>query len=709
MNRDIVLKGRYRIIKELRSEAFGKAYVAIDKDLPSHSQCIVKQLDFSSYDPQSLQEVGHLFEKEAKILEKLGKHSQFPQLFAYFEHNKKFYIIQELIQGNSLANEFLQEPILSENQVINLLIEVLEIVVFMHQNNFIHRNIKPDNLIRRSSDGKLVLLDLEGIKEIGAQSGNQRIGTPGYIPKEQYEGNPKLCSDIYAVGMIGIQACTGKLLSSHPHVDVVSEVNSSLSTVHGSEQSTINNQQVDAGNSQEHIASPPSKGEWHKSAQVSPRLAAVIDKMVCENWQERYQSAQEVLDELIKVRCVDLIPAPIVSTFIIPDYIKKFGLLKGVGVVAVLAVVTGTSAIYMAYSVGKLEGTEGSDLQVLKKGETNLSQRNYEECLKQTKIIRQSSSYYSKAQDVLQKCNDGVNWKNAEVQTFKEHSDKVWDVAFSPDKKTFASSSRDQTIKIWNWPGMKVRDSLEKGHTHSVLSIAFSPDSRLLASGGADMKVNLWKPRTMEVVYTKWHGKWVWAVAISPDGKMIASGSEDRSIKLWNLATGEQWPYHRLPGSNSAHTSTVYALAFSPDSKTLVSGSADKTIKIWDLVHGKPPHILKGHTDTVRAIALSPDGQILVSGSWDQTIKVWNLKKEQLTNTLRGHSNRVTCVAISPDGKTLASGSLDQTIKIWNLQSGKLLNTLTGHSGEVLSLAFSQDGKALASGGADKTVKIWQR
>lgn len=671
MNRDIVLKGRYRIIKELRSGAFGKTYVATDKDLPSHSKCLVKQLDFSSYDFQSIKEIGHLFEKEAKTLEKLGEHPQIPQLFAYFEHNRRFYIVQEFIQGDSLASEFLQEQILAENQVISLLIEVLEIVVFVHQNNVIHRNIKPDNLIRRQSDGKLVLLDLEGMKEIGAQFGNQRIGTPGYLPREQYEGNPKLCSDIYAVGMIGIQACTGKSPT----------------------QLLKNNQRVD----------------WRKDAQVSPKLVAVIDKMIREDWQERYQSAQEVLDELKKIRRADLIPTSTVPHPAFPTYLKKVGLLKGIGIAAILAFVTGISAIYIAYNLGKLEATEGSDLQLLKKGETNLSQRNYEECLKQTKIIHQNSSYYSKAQDVLQKCNDGVNWKNVEVQTFKEHSDKVWDVAFSPDKKTFASSSRDQTIKIWNWPEMKVMDSLEKGHTHSVLSIAFSPDGRLLASGGADMKVNLWKPRTMEVVYTKWHGKWVWAVAISPDGKTIASGSEDKSIKLWNLETGAQWPDYKLPGSNSAHSSIVYALAFSPDGKTLVSGSADKTIKIWDLVNRKPPHTLKGHTDAVRAIALSPDGQTLVSGSWDKTIKVWNLKKEQVINTLQGHSDRVTCVAISPDGKTLASGSVDQTIKIWNLQSGKLLNTLTGHSGEVLSVAFSRDGKALASGGVDKTVKIWQR
>lgn len=674
MNTIAILKGRYQIIKELRSGAIGRTYVATDRNLPSHPKRLVKQLDFSSYDYQSLSEVGHLFEKEAKTLEKLGEHSQIPQLFAYFEEDKNFYIVQEFIPGKSLDSELVPGKPLSEKQVINLLIEVLEILAFVHQNQVIHRNIKPQNLIRRQSDSKLVLLSLEGVKEIGTQFGNLKIGTPGYMPKEQYEGNPKICSDIYAVGMIGIQACTGQLPKDLPRTS----------------QGVV----------------------WRKYAQVSSELAEVIDKMVRESWQERYQFVQEVLDDLKKVRLLEINSALVHNpnyNFIFPDYLTRIISRKGIKITATIAALAAVSAAYVAYNFGKSAAVEGSDAQVIKQGEINLAQREYEECFKQAKIIIKGSNYYSKAQDLVKRCDDGVNWKNVATQSFKEHSEKVWDVAFSPDKKTFASSSRDQTIKLWSWPSMKLINSLEKGHSHSVLSINFGPDGRLLASGGADTKVNLWKPRSMEVVYTKWHGRWVWAVAISPDGKLLASGSEDKTIKVWDLQSGRQWLDYQLPGGNHAHSSIIYAIAFTPDSKSLISASADKTIKIWDLVNRKPPRILTGHSDAVRAIAISPDGQTLVSGSWDKTIKVWDLKQGTVIRTLKGHSGQVLSVSISPDGKTLATSSADGTIKVWDLPTGKLLNTLTGHSGEVLSVAFSPDGKALASGGTDKTVRIWQR
>lgn len=670
MNRVEILKERYQLVKELRSKAFGKTYVATDTDLPSHPQCVVKQLDFSSHDFQSLTEARRLFEKEAQTLERLGQHPQIPKLFAYFEENKKFYIVQEFVSGKTLDSEFIKGQPLPENQVINLLTEVLEILVFVHKNNAIHGNIKPDNIVRRHTDGKLVLLDLDAFKALGTQQENHKNGTPGYRPKEQEEGNPQLCSDIYAVGMIGIQACTGK----RPY------------------ELAKNNQAV----------------SWRKHAKVSSKLADAIDKMVRENWQERYQSAQEALDALKKNRLPDLSSA-LVYTPAVPEYIKKFGLGRAAVIAGVVAAGTALSALYVAYSLGKLEATEGTDAQLIKKSEAGLKERNYPECIKNAKIVQPGSYFYSKAQYLAKKCDEGINWQNLDVQTYKEHSDKVWSVAFSPDKKTFASGSRDQTIKIWNWPTMKLVASLEKGHSHSILSLAFTPDGRQLASGGADTRMNLWKPRTSQIIYTRWHAKPVGAVAISPDAKILATGSDDKSIKVFNLENGAQWLDYMLPGTNSAHSSSVYALAFSPDSKTLVTGSADNTMKIWDLVSRKPPQVIKGHSDAVDSLAISPDGQLLVSGSWDKTIKVWNLKTQQEIRTIQGHTGKVTSVAISPDGKTLASGSADQTIKLWDLQTGKLINTLKGHSGEVLAVAFSPDGTAVASGGADKTVKIWLR
>ena len=103
--------------------------------------------------------------------------------------------------------------------VLNRRYQIIQILDFVHTNKVIHRDIKPSNIIRREADNKLVLIYFGAVKRITTE-GQQRtivIGTPAYIPIEQFNGKPNFCSDIYAVGMIGIQALTG--IKPQPYVE----------------------------------------------------------------------------------------------------------------------------------------------------------------------------------------------------------------------------------------------------------------------------------------------------------------------------------------------------------------------------------------------------------------------------------------------------------------------------------------------------------
>ena len=71
------------------------------------------------------------------------------------------------------------------------------------------------------------------------------------------------------------------------------------------------------------------------------------------------------------------------------------------------------------------------------------------------------------------------------------HDGRVHSVAYSPDGKTLASGSGDQTIKLWDVTTGKERATL-KGHTGMVLSVAYSPDGKTLASGSPDKTIKLW-------------------------------------------------------------------------------------------------------------------------------------------------------------------------------------------------------------------------
>ncbi|MDX2217003.1 MAG: TIR domain-containing protein [Oculatellaceae cyanobacterium bins.114] len=297
----------------------------------------------------------------------------------------------------------------------------------------------------------------------------------------------------------------------------------------------------------------------------------------------------------------------------------------------------------------------------------------------------------------LQQAITGIHEKN----TLQGHQDVVASVSFSPDGKTIASGSFDNTIKLWDAATGELLNTLEGQH-NAVNSISFSPDGKTIASGRGDNTIELWDVATGKLLNTlEGHQNIVRSISFSPDGKTLASGSDGTTIKLWDVATG------KLLNTLEGHQDRVWGISFSPDGKTLASGSHDQTIKLWDVATGKLLNTLEGHQALVFSISFSPDSKTLASGSGDNTIKLWDVATGKLLNTLEGHQAQVMSIRFSPDGKTIASGSYDQTIKLWDVATGKLLNTLEGHQAPVFSISFSPDGKTLTSGSSDKTIKLW--
>ena len=303
-----VIDGRYKLIKQIGEGGFGHTFIARDMRRPGSPPCVVKQLKPASDDPKFIREARRLFNTEAETLENLGRHDQIPQLLAYFEEDKQFFLVQEFIEGRSLHNELklsLPEALDSENtpqdrilaelanaelanvelanidapvrnkqfsevEVLKILKDVLEVLEFVHSEGVIHRDIKPDNLIRRKKDRKIVLIDFGAVRAMQDAStkltadkkGESRftvtIGTPGYMPSEQCAGRPAYSSDIYALGMVAIKALTGYAPTDLP--------------------------------------TDPDTGElvWRDKAQVSNGLGMVLTRMVRYHYTQRYQSVREV-------------------------------------------------------------------------------------------------------------------------------------------------------------------------------------------------------------------------------------------------------------------------------------------------------------------------------------------------------------------------------------------------------------------------------
>jgi WD40 repeat protein/energy-coupling factor transporter ATP-binding protein EcfA2 len=286
-------------------------------------------------------------------------------------------------------------------------------------------------------------------------------------------------------------------------------------------------------------------------------------------------------------------------------------------------------------------------------------------------------------------------------RTLAGHTDAVYSLAFSPDGRTLATGSVDNTVRLWDVTTGASRLTIT-GHTKVVFSLAFSPDGRTLATGSVDNTVRLWDVTTGTSRRTlTGHTDAVWSVAFSPDGNTLATGGHDRTVRLWNVATGSS--SRTLTG----HTGMVRSLAFSPDGGTLASGSVDRTVRLWDVATGSSSRTLTGHTDAVNAMAFSPGGDTLATSSRDNTMRLWDVATGTSRRALTGHTDPVNAMAFSPGGETLATGGQDNTVRLWDVATGGIRRALTGHTNVIFSVAFSSDGGTLAAGGQDNTVRLW--
>lgn len=213
----VVLNNRYRVIRELGQGGFGRTYLATDTHLPSERPCVIKQLYPIVSKPKQYQWVRERFQREAAILEKLSRgSSQIPKLYAYFAEAETFYLVQEYIEGVTLAEKVQQNGVLSDSAVREILISLLRVLDYVHAQHIIHRDVKPDNVILRDSDHQPVLIDFGIVKEaLGTVIDSEKthsiaIGTPGYMSSEQAAGRPVYSSDLYSLALTAVFLLSGQ-------------------------------------------------------------------------------------------------------------------------------------------------------------------------------------------------------------------------------------------------------------------------------------------------------------------------------------------------------------------------------------------------------------------------------------------------------------------------------------------------------------------
>lgn len=274
----LVLTDRYQIIGQLGHGGFGRTYLAEDTNR-FNERCVLKEFAPQVEGATALQKAEELFEREAGVLYKL-QHPQIPRFRELFRANlqgkEALFLVQDYVEGHTyhalLNDRKLQGARFEEGEIIQLLLQVLPVLSYIHTAGVIHRDISPDNLIHRQVDGLPVLIDFGGVKHIAAVVSSQvspsslgavtRLGKAGYAPDEQMQkGVVFPHSDLYALAVTALVLLTGK-------------------------------------DPQELLDTFTMNWMWRQEVQLSPTLAMVLDRMLARLPGDRYQSAEEVLTAL---------------------------------------------------------------------------------------------------------------------------------------------------------------------------------------------------------------------------------------------------------------------------------------------------------------------------------------------------------------------------------------------------------------------------
>ncbi len=275
----LILGSRYRIIRQLGQGGFGRTYLAEDvnrfKEL-----CVLKEFAPQVQTSAVLQKAEELFAREAGVLYQL-QHPQIPRFRELFRVNVEgkdyLFLVQDYVEGKNLFSllHSRQPPRLTETEVTQLLLDILPVLDYIHSLGVIHRDISPDNLILRSSDSRLVLIDFGGVKQIAAtvsqlaqfEAGKASppatlLGKVGYAPNEQMRtGTVYPHSDLYALAVTALVLLTGK-----------------------EPQSLIDPRTL--------------SWQWEQETKVSNTFATVLNKMLQPKMSDRYQTAGEVWQAL---------------------------------------------------------------------------------------------------------------------------------------------------------------------------------------------------------------------------------------------------------------------------------------------------------------------------------------------------------------------------------------------------------------------------
>lgn len=777
----IELVGDYRIERVLGAGGFGITYlaeeVALDRNVtikeyfPSDFAARTSTSDAAprSQDCASDYRWGlDRFIEEAQTLARFS-HPNIVRVYRYFKANNTAYMVLHFEEGQSLKSWLKglgRAPRQKElDAIIAPLLDALELI---HKQDFLHRDIAPDNIIIRK-DGSPVLIDFGSARgEIASHSKTvSALVKPGYSPYEQYAETSRQqgpWTDIYALAATLYHAVSGKRPADSPSRmvkdDLIPACDAALSAYRAGFLQAIDHaltlqieqrpQSIaawrgallapDAGKAGWFAKTPPRKSDASAEPKAEKAAAKKPAASVVPPPPDAPGPKGGMLDFLEGLKKKPTAPTPAPTK----EAAKPAAAAPPPAQAAEAGPKAGTQKLFDPPDPIKLP-------RVLRKKEPSrelvVREPKKAEAKEKRKPASRPRPIRTKRnvgwRPILFKLLVGVGVASAAV-AMQERLPQFESRGSGEISAGTSTSSSIRTASLQEVPVIRPLAELS-GHVGPVTGVAYSTDGSSLATVGADARLKIWNAssgtltRTIEldngpatalavfgnnaltghatgdIVLWDWqraekiaafkrNDAQIWSVSFAGRAGRIVAASHDWKITLWDTAT-PSGPVQVI----DAHDSAAQAVAYVTTEKgpRLASGGADKTVKLWNLDTLDRIRTYRGHRDFITALNFSPNGKLLASASLDGNIRVWSTTSGRLLRRLYGHRGRVGSLSFAPDGKTLASSGADGQLRIWDVERSRTLRTITGHAGAVNAVSFAPDGERLASAGEDGVVRIW--
>ncbi len=611
--------GNYQLTRLLGEGSFAQVYLG--EHIYLGTQAAIKVIN-----TQLMDEPVDWFRTEARTIAHLV-HPNIVRVLEFGMNGNTPFLVLDYAPNGTLRQRHPRGKPLPLPIVVSYVKQMASALQYAHNEKFIHRDVKPENMLLGRHDE--ILLSDFGIALIAQTFQSQNMqniaGTAAYMAPEQIQGKPRPASDQYSLGIIAYEWLVGERPFDGSLTEIISQ----------------------------QIAVSPLPLRRRMPTPV-PAVEQVVMKALEKNPDRRFSSIREF--------ALALEQASQFSTFTAER-------------AAIPAITSGTPATILSFKgpiVSRVPVAPPAPAPIVPIVQTEpigtiiCSYQRHQRAISSLSWWFDGTRIISVSNDKTVHVWDARTGKK--VQIYQDTSAAVCLVAGSPDGSRIVTVGTDALVRVWDSAANRLVITY-RGHAgYAVNAIAWSPQSQLLASASSNGTVHAWDATTGQPLaiyreHTDSVNTLAWSPyeTVSPFGYSIVSAGDDATVRTWEAATGRTIALYR------GQLVRVLSVAWSPrvyaSSSRVACGRADGMVQMWDTTTDREVLSYR-YVAPISVVAWSPDGKRFAYASDNQNIEVWDTTTNLKLCTF-SHRAPVRVMAWSPDGRYIASGGDDTSIQVW--------------------------------------------